>query len=221
MAGGSALSTIKKHRRRLLLPCIGVPLFYRHGSDGCYRAFMIRPLAAVLLAAACLVGCATSPLTLSVAPTSPPVATPTPGNTVATPSPIPTPTLLALGEAYLVLATEANRWRERLDVAVVIGVYQRTLESWHRVCRVLVDTDQRFIDGVAAIPFTTPFKTLARDLIAKRRVVAALDTKCLKAKTRASAEKFFLQIVTADGPAGRASEKLRLALGLATQGFPY
>jgi hypothetical protein len=174
-------------------------------------------LAMAVLAAAC----APSPLSqvdIQGVATASPSPSPSPGPSgsgVASPAPAPTMSVLALGEAYLVVADRYNHAREFLLVAPATRWGLADFRSW---CAEFQRVTDAFVAGMTKIPFTSAaMKKDAAALIKESKLEIQAFKRCTAAKSIATVKKSAATVdrLTPSGTA--ASQRLRLDLGLPTR----
>lgn len=175
---------------------------------------MRRILCAVVFLVA---GCSPSALTQVVDPakvTAPPAPVST-SSVVASPTALPTPSVLALSEAYLVVANKYNHGR---DVQLSYSTAGWKLSTYREWCGEWVRITDAFVAGMSKIPFTTAaMKRDAAALIKESKQEAAAFRKCTVAKTLATVKKSAATVdrLTPSGTA--AAQRLREDLGLPTR----
>ena len=174
----------------------------------------MRPIIIVAVLAVTLAGCVGSmvapPAANGPASTASGATTALPSD--ATPQPLPTPSLHQMGEAYLVIASAANRSLDRHRS----HLYPNTVKGWHDACLELSLIEEQFINDLAALKFTPAIQPLADELIAKEKAFLDIVRKCTKIKTLSALKSNDAKASTADKTRLKAAVKLRLALGLST-----
>lgn len=173
-------------------------------------------LAIVFLAAACSPSAFTQGLPGTVAAT--PHSSLSAPTVTTTATPKPTPSVLALGEAYLVVADQYNHGRDRIwsDANSTW-----TLANLRYACAGLVVTTDEYVAGLSKIPFTTAaMKKDAAALVKEAKLESQAFRSCAKAKSMTTARRGIAR-VDALTPSGTvAAKQLRKDLGLSTNALP-